>query len=48
MIRIPLIALLALSLAAQDPTKPAVSPEDAAIQRFRIHAKPRQVAPAAP
>ena len=48
MIRIPLIALLALSLAAQDPTKPAVSPEDAAIQRFRAHAKPRQVAPAAP
>jgi len=47
MIRIPLTALLALSLAAQNPAKPTVSAEDAAIQRFRAHAKPRQVAPPA-
>jgi S1-C subfamily serine protease len=47
MIRIALTALLALPLAAQTPAKTAVSPEDAAIQRFRAHAKPRQVAPPA-
>jgi S1-C subfamily serine protease len=47
MIRIALIALLALPMAAQNPTKPTVSPEDAAIQRFRTHARPRQVAPPA-
>jgi S1-C subfamily serine protease len=45
--RIALIALLALPLPAQTPTKPTVSAEDAAIQRFRTHAKPRQVAPPA-
>jgi S1-C subfamily serine protease len=45
--RITLIALLALPLAAQTPGKPTVSAEDAAIQRFRAHAKPRQVAPPA-
>jgi S1-C subfamily serine protease len=48
MIRIVSIALLALALGAQDPAKPALSLEDAAIQRFRAHAKPRQVAPPAP
>ena len=48
MIRIALIALLALPLAAQTPGKPTVSAEDAAIQRFRAHAKPRQMAPGAP
>jgi S1-C subfamily serine protease len=46
--RIALTALLALPLAAQAPGKPMVSAEDAAIQRFRAHAKPRQVAPGAP
>jgi S1-C subfamily serine protease len=48
MIRIALTALLALPLATQNPTKPAVSAEDAAIQRFRAHAKPRPMAPPAP
>jgi S1-C subfamily serine protease len=46
--RIALIALLALPLAAQIPGKPTVSAEDAAIQRFRVHAKPRPVTPGAP
>ena len=41
------VALLTLSLAAQNPAKPAVSPEEAAILRFRAHAKPREVAPPA-
>jgi S1-C subfamily serine protease len=48
MIRIALLALLALSLAAQNATKPAVPSEEAIIQRFRAHAKPRQVAPRTP
>jgi S1-C subfamily serine protease len=48
MIRIALLALLTLSMAAQDAAKPAVPSEDAIIQRFRTHAKPRQVTPAAP
>ncbi len=48
MIRTALIALLALSMAAQTTTKPAVPSEDATIQRFRAHAKPRQVAPGTP
>jgi len=46
--RVALTALLALSMAAQVPTKPAIPTEDATIQRFRAHAKPRQVAPRAP
>jgi S1-C subfamily serine protease len=48
MIRIALIAPLALSMAAQKPPKPAPPSEDATIERFRAHAKPRQVAPPAP
>ena len=48
MIRVALIALLALSLHAQTPAKPAPPTEDSTIQRFRAHAKPRQVAPGAP
>jgi S1-C subfamily serine protease len=48
MIRIALIALLALPVVAQNATKPAAPTEDATIQRFRAHAKPRPVAPGAP
>ncbi len=48
MIRTALIALLALPLAAQAAAKPAVPTEDAIIERFRAHAKPRPVAPRAP
>jgi S1-C subfamily serine protease len=48
MIRISLIALLALSMFAQNAPKPALPTEDATIERFRAHAKPRQVAPSAP
>ncbi|MDR3684167.1 MAG: trypsin-like peptidase domain-containing protein [Geothrix sp.] len=48
MIRLVLITLTALALVAQSPAKPPASVEDAAIQRFRAHARPRPVAPAAP
>ncbi|MBK9797325.1 MAG: trypsin-like peptidase domain-containing protein [Holophagaceae bacterium] len=48
MIRVALIALLALPLAAQAAARPAVPTEDSTIQRFRAHAKPRPVAPRAP
>jgi S1-C subfamily serine protease len=47
MIRAALLALLALSLAAQSTARPAPPTEDATIQRFRAHAKPRKVAPGA-
>lgn len=48
MIRATLTALLALPLAAQTPAKPTPQAEDATIQRFRAHAKPRPVAAPAP
>jgi S1-C subfamily serine protease len=48
MIRTTLSLIMALSLMAQSP-RPAKPPtEDEIIQRFRTHAKPRPVAPAAP
>jgi len=47
MIRAALTALLALSLAAQNAPKPAPT-EESTIERFRAHAKPREVAPRAP
>jgi S1-C subfamily serine protease len=46
--RVALLALLALSLAAQTAPKAVPPTEDATIQRFRAHAKPRKVAPAIP
>ncbi len=54
MIRATSILLMALSLGAQSPAvptppaKPTTSAEEQAIQRFRAHARPRAVAPAAP
>jgi len=48
MIRIALIALLALPLAAQATARSAAPTEDTTIERFRAHAKPRPVAPRAP
>ena len=48
MIRVALIALLALPMTAQTAPKPAVPTEDSTIQRFRTHAKPRRVAPKSP
>ena len=48
MIRATLLALTALALAAQTPPKPPAPTEEATIQRFRAHARPRKVAPAAP
>ncbi len=48
MIRAALTALLALTLAGQNPPKPTPPTEDTTIQRFRAHAKPRKVAPRAP
>ena len=43
-----LIFLSALSLAAQTTLKPAPPTEDSTIQRFRTHAKPREVATRSP
>ena len=48
MIRVALTALLALPLAAQAGPKPTTADEDATIQRFRAHAKPRVVAARSP
>jgi S1-C subfamily serine protease len=48
MIRAALPALLVPILAAQAPSRPVPPTEDATIQRFRAHAKPREVAPRAP
>jgi S1-C subfamily serine protease len=48
MIRVALTTLLALSMAAQKPVKPPIPTEDATIQRFRAHAKPRKVSAKAP
>jgi len=48
MIRLALLALLVPILAAQTPSKAVPPTEDATIQRFRAHAKPRAVAPQAP
>ncbi len=48
MIRAALLAQLALALAAQTAPKPPRPTEEGTIQRFRAHAKPRPVAPAAP
>lgn len=48
MIRAALTALLALALAGQTPSKPVPPTEETTIQRFRAHAKPREVAPQAP
>ncbi len=48
MIRAALIVLLPLVLVAQTVSKPPIPTEDATIQRFRAHAKPRSVAPGAP
>jgi S1-C subfamily serine protease len=42
------IFLTVLSLAAQTAPKPAPPTEDSTIQRFRMHAKPRGVAPRSP
>ena len=47
MIRATLLAMT-IALSAQTPPKPAPPTEEATIERFRAHAKPRQVAPAAP
>lgn len=41
-------ALLVLPLVAQSPARPKLPTEEATIQRFRAHAKPRKVAPRAP
>ncbi|WP_306590672.1 S1C family serine protease [Geothrix sp. 21YS21S-4] len=52
MIRAALILLAALALPAQGPTtqapRPAAPTEESIIERFRAHAAPRPVAPAAP
>jgi S1-C subfamily serine protease len=48
MIRATLLALTTLALFAQTPAKPVPPTEEATIERFRAHAKPRKVAPAAP
>lgn len=48
MIRAVSTLLLALTLAAQTAPKSTIPMEDATIQRFRAHAKPRPVAPASP
>ncbi|MFZ1374971.1 MAG: trypsin-like peptidase domain-containing protein [Geothrix sp.] len=48
MIRAALLALLIPILAAQSPSKAVPPTEEATIQRFRAHAKPRPVAPRAP
>jgi S1-C subfamily serine protease len=48
MIRAALIALMALSLAGQTAPKSVAPTEDATIQRFRAHAKPRGAAPRTP
>ncbi len=48
MIRTALILFSALSLAAQTASKPTALTEETTIQRFRAHAKPRNVAPRAP
>jgi len=48
MIRVALLALLVPILTAQTPSKSVPPTEDATIQRFRAHAKPRGVAPRAP
>jgi S1-C subfamily serine protease len=48
MIRATLLAVTVLALSAQTLPKPPVPTEDATIERFRAHAKPRKVAPAAP
>ena len=48
MIRVALLALLIPILAAQSPLKALPPTEEATIQRFRAHAKPRDVAPRAP
>ena len=48
MIRASLLAVTTLALSAQTPPKPPAPTEEATIQRFRAHAKPRKVAPAAP
>jgi S1-C subfamily serine protease len=48
MIRAALPALLALALAGQTSSKPPAPTEETTIQRFRAHAKPRNVAPRAP
>ncbi|MDP1830878.1 MAG: trypsin-like peptidase domain-containing protein [Geothrix sp.] len=48
MIRAALILLPVLSLAAQAPSRPPAPTEETTIQRFRAHAKPRNVAPRAP
>lgn len=48
MIRTALIALLALTLAAQTTPKQAPPTEDATIQRLRAYARPRQIDPGAP
>ncbi len=47
MIRATLLAVTVLALSAQTLPKPPVPTEDATIERFRAHAKPRKVAPAA-
>lgn len=48
MIRRPLLLLLAGPLLAQAPAKPAVSPEEAIIARYRAFGRPRKTAPRAP
>ena len=48
MIRVALLALLVPILTAQTPSKALPPTEEATIQRFRAHAKPRGVAPRAP
>ena len=48
MIRVVLLALLVPILTAQTPSKALAPTEEATIQRFRAHAKPRGVAPRAP
>ncbi len=48
MIRVALLILLVPILAAQAPSKGAPPTEDATIERFRAHAKPREVAARAP
>ncbi len=48
MIRATLLAVTTLALSAQTPPKPPPPTEEATIERFRAHAKPRKVAPAAP
>jgi S1-C subfamily serine protease len=46
--RAALSVLLPMALAAQTVPTPPIPTEDATIERFRVHAKPRPVAPATP